>query len=76
MGKKNLIILKKVYGFEGECNSKFTANLFKGFIELFNSLPLAYTIENKIFVVHGGLSEDGVTLGNFNIIILINLNNY
>jgi len=55
----------KVYGFEGECTSKFTANLFKGFIELFNSLPLAYTIENKIFIVHGGLSEDGVTLGNY-----------
>jgi len=61
-GNHETIDMNKVYGFEGECTSKFTSNLFKGFIELFNSLPLAYTIENKIFIVHGGLSEDGVTL--------------
>jgi serine/threonine-protein phosphatase 5 len=33
------------------------------FTELFNALPIAHVINEKIFVVHGGLpSRDGVTL--------------
>ena len=37
--------------------------MFTFFTEVFNELPLAFTINKKIFVAHGGLfSKDGVKL--------------
>ncbi|KAJ1962257.1 Palmitoyl-protein thioesterase 1 [Dispira parvispora] len=55
--------MNKVYGFEGEVKAKFSNLMFKLFAETFNALPLAHVIQDKIFVVHGGLfSQDQVTL--------------
>ena len=55
--------MNKIYGFEGEVKHKYDINIFNLFLEVFTWLPLAATINNKVFVVHGGLSsEDGVTL--------------
>ncbi|GAB4824812.1 Serine/threonine-protein phosphatase 5 [Ancistrocladus abbreviatus] len=55
--------MNKIYGFEGEVRSKLNETFVELFAEVFCSLPLAYVINEKIFVVHGGLfSVDGVKL--------------
>ncbi|KAJ1911236.1 Palmitoyl-protein thioesterase 1 [Tieghemiomyces parasiticus] len=55
--------MNKVYGFEGEVKAKFSETMFKLFAETFNALPLGHLIQEKIFVVHGGLfSRDNVSL--------------
>lgn len=56
--------MNKVYGFEGECKSKYTSDsVFSLFSESFSALPLATLIGEKFLVVHGGLfSNDDVTL--------------
>mmetsp|Transcript_14997 Transcript_14997/g.58727 ORF Transcript_14997/g.58727 Transcript_14997/m.58727 type:complete len:494 (+) Transcript_14997:58-1539(+) len=55
--------MNKVYGFEGEVKHKYNEKCFELFLELFNTLPLAHLVQEKIFVCHGGLfSEDNVTL--------------
>ncbi|CAN6644632.1 serine/threonine-protein phosphatase T [Trichomonascus vanleenenianus] len=56
--------MNKVYGFEGECNHKFSSKrVFEIFSESFSVLPLGTLIANDYLVVHGGLfSNDEVTL--------------
>eukprot|EP00923_Selenidium_pygospionis_P058046 GHVN01101831.1.p1 GENE.GHVN01101831.1~~GHVN01101831.1.p1 ORF type:complete len:489 (+),score=43.94 GHVN01101831.1:132-1598(+) len=55
--------MNKLYGFEGEVTTKYDSKLYSLFCEAFCLLPLAHLINEKVFVVHGGLfSTDGVTL--------------
>lgn len=55
--------MTKIYGFEGEVRHKFDNAVLSLFHECFCLLPLAACLENKVFIVHGGLSsDDGVTL--------------
>ena len=52
-----------IYGFKGEVESKYGADVYEAFCRLFCALPLAYTLNGKVMVCHGGLfSEDGVKL--------------
>jgi len=55
--------MNKIYGFEGECKSKYPGVPFDLFSEVFDTLPLAFIIDNRIFVVHGGLfGEDHIKI--------------
>lgn len=57
--------MNKIYGFEGEVNSKFNETMVKLFAEIFCYLPLASVLNKKVFVVHGGLfSSDSVKLAD------------
>ncbi|KAL9659595.1 hypothetical protein QQ045_024402 [Rhodiola kirilowii] len=57
--------MNKFYGFEGEVRSKLSETFVELFAEVFCCLPLAHVINEKIFVVHGGLfSTDGVKLSD------------
>ncbi|KAG9448146.1 hypothetical protein H6P81_014274 [Aristolochia fimbriata] len=57
--------MNKIYGFEGEVRSKLSETFVGLFAEVFCYLPLAHVLNNKIFVVHGGLfSVDGVKLSD------------
>ncbi|WOL14145.1 serine/threonine-protein phosphatase 5 [Canna indica] len=57
--------MNKIYGFEGEVRSKLGDTFVDLFAEVFCYLPLAHVINEKIFVVHGGLfSVDGVKLSD------------
>jgi diadenosine tetraphosphatase ApaH/serine/threonine PP2A family protein phosphatase len=47
--------ITRVYGFQDECVTKFDELTFGMFIEVFRYLPLFVTINDTIFVVHGGL---------------------
>ncbi|XP_076463656.1 serine/threonine-protein phosphatase 5-like [Babylonia areolata] len=50
--------MNQMYGFEGEVRSKFSAQMVGLFTEVFNWLPLAHCINQKVLVMHGGLSND------------------
>ncbi|KAG8488217.1 hypothetical protein CXB51_018776 [Gossypium anomalum] len=57
--------MNKIYGFEGEVRSKLSEKFVELFAEVFCCLPLAHVINQKVFVVHGGLfSVDGVKLSD------------
>ncbi|KAA0061672.1 serine/threonine-protein phosphatase 5 [Cucumis melo var. makuwa] len=57
--------MNKIYGFEGEVRSKLNETFVELFAEVFCSLPLAYVLNEKVFVAHGGLfSVDGVKLSD------------
>ncbi|KAK7333599.1 hypothetical protein VNO80_30374 [Phaseolus coccineus] len=57
--------MNKIYGFEGEVRSKLNDTFVELFAEVFCLLPLAHVINEKVFIVHGGLfSVDGVKLSN------------
>lgn len=47
--------LNRVYGFEMEVKKKYSPTLYSYFQKSFRSLPLCHTINNSIFVVHGGI---------------------
>ena len=43
------VIFNKVYGFQDECNKKYgNTNVWKYFTDLFDYLPLAAIVENKV----------------------------
>lgn len=46
------------YGFKSECCAYFSKKIYSSFIESFRFLPIAATLNNSIFCVHGGLSPD------------------
>ena len=53
--------MNKMYGFEGEVKSKYSANMVDLFTEVYNWLPLSHCINNKIIVMHGGLFSKVIT---------------
>lgn len=55
--------ITKIYGFYDECKRRLplisgSHKLWKSFVDVFNTLPIAATINDKIFCIHGGLSPD------------------
>lgn len=46
----------RVYGFYDECKRRSGVKVWKAFVSVFNCLPVAGVIANKIFCIHGGLS--------------------
>lgn len=55
--------MNRIYGFEGEIKHKYDEQVMGLFSEVFCAMPLCATVDDRVFVVHGGLaSEDGVTL--------------
>ena len=50
--------INKMYGFWDECKRRYNAKLWKQFINLFNHLPVAALIEDRILCMHGGLSPE------------------
>ncbi|ODQ77960.1 hypothetical protein BABINDRAFT_23488, partial [Babjeviella inositovora NRRL Y-12698] len=54
--------ITKIYGFYDECKRRASSKVWKMFVDCFNTLPIAATIGNKIFCVHGGLSPNLTSL--------------
>ena len=50
--------INRIYGFFDECKKRYNVKLWKSFVDLFNSLPIAASIDDKILLVHGGLSPE------------------
>ncbi|GAB5355738.1 hypothetical protein AAMO2058_000231300 [Amorphochlora amoebiformis] len=56
-------LMNGVYGFMQEVKDKYTMMEYDMFEEVFDALPLAAVLENKVLVVHGGLfKRKNVTL--------------
>ena len=58
--------ISRVYGFFDECKRRHSMKLWKEFITLFNNLPIAALVEDKILCMHGGLSPDLKQLQDIN----------
>lgn len=60
--------MNRIYGFEGEVKAKYDEKIFLLLLEVFGHLPLAAVIESKVFVTHGGIPVDIVSLDDIRII--------
>jgi len=57
-GNHECASINRIYGFYDECKRRYNIKLWKVFNDVFNSLPVAAIIDEKIFCVHGGLSPE------------------
>lgn len=55
-------VVNRLYGFYDECKRRYSLKLWKMFTDMFNWMPVAALIDDKIFCVHGGLSPELNTL--------------
>ena len=57
-GNHESSVTNRIYGFYDECKRRYNIRLWKAFTDLFNYLPVAALIDDKILCMHGGLSPD------------------
>ena len=57
-GNHECINISRIYGFFDECKRRYNVKLWKEFVKLFDSFPVAALIEDKILCMHGGLSPE------------------
>ncbi|MCP3665845.1 MAG: hypothetical protein GY696_25675 [Gammaproteobacteria bacterium] len=53
--------INRVYGFYDECNRRFSVRLWRNFQSIFDVMPLAGLINDRILCMHGGISPDITT---------------
>lgn len=61
-GNHECSAISRIYGFFDECKRRFSVKLWRLFVDVFNCLPLAATIDDKILCIHGGLSPEMTSL--------------
>jgi len=54
-GNHEMLETNILYGFCGECGSKYDMDLFNLFSEMFRNLPLCHRVNQKVLVLHAGL---------------------
>jgi serine/threonine-protein phosphatase PP1 catalytic subunit len=57
-GNHESSVTNRIYGFYDEFKRRYNVKLWKSFTDLFNYLPVAALIDDKILCMHGGLSPD------------------
>ena len=57
-GNHEASVTNRIYGFYDECKRRYNVRIWRSFTELFNFLPVAALIDEKILCMHGGLSPD------------------
>jgi serine/threonine-protein phosphatase PP1 catalytic subunit len=57
-GNHECASINRIYGFYDECKRRYSIKLWKKFQDVFNVLPFAAVIDDKIFCIHAGLSPD------------------
>jgi hypothetical protein len=50
--------INRIYGFYDECKRRYSIKLWKIFSDVFNCLPVAALVDEKILCMHGGLSPE------------------
>ena len=56
-GNHESSLINRVYGFYDECKRRLNIKVWKSFIDVFNSMPITGSIDDKILCMHGGLSK-------------------
>jgi len=54
-GNHEMLEANVIYGFAGECGSKYDLGIFDLFSEAFRNLPLTHLVNKEVLVVHAGL---------------------
>lgn len=57
-GSHEIEHVNRELGFPSECLSRYNLFIWQAFNNVFDCLPLAAIVDDKIFVVHGGLSPN------------------
>lgn len=68
--------MNQMYGFEGEVKAKYTAQMFQLFSEVFQWLPLAQCINNKVLVRNGPVTSYGFLLVSYYIYCCTTISGY
>ena len=63
-GNHESSVTNRIYGFYDECKRRYNVRIWRCFTELFNYLPVAAIIDEKILCMHGGLSPELKNLQN------------
>ena len=63
-GNHESSVTNRIYGFYDECKRRYNVRIWRSFTDLFNSLPVAALIDEKILCMHGGLSPELKNLQN------------
>ena len=63
-GNHESSVTNRIYGFYDECKRRYNVRLWRSFTDLFNYLPVAAIIDEKILCMHGGLSPELKNLQN------------
>ena len=48
--------ISRIFGFFDECKRRYSFKLWKTFVNLFDHMPVAALVQNRILCMHGGLS--------------------
>ena len=65
-GNHECISITRLYGFYDECKRRYSISLWRDFCGMFNYLPVAAVIDERILCMHGGLSPDLIHLSQIN----------
>ena len=57
-GNHECASINRIYGFYDECKKRYNLKIWKHFIDVFNCLPISASIDDKILLMHGGLSPE------------------
>ena len=63
-GNHESSVTNRIYGFYDECKRRYNVRIWRSFTDLFNWLPVAAIIDEKILCMHGGLSPELKNLQN------------
>jgi len=57
-GNHECASINRIYGFYDECKRRYSIKLWKTFTDVFNCMPAAAVVDDKILCIHGGLSPE------------------
>ncbi|KAL7738262.1 hypothetical protein ACLKA6_006593 [Drosophila palustris] len=58
--------LNQIYGFYDECKRRYSAKLWKTFVDCYSCMPVAAVVSNRVFCCHGGLSPSLTSIQDIN----------